>query len=178
MWLAQNQNQHQLATNTSVLKVAGGVVAGVAGLATGSLIAAGSGAMTAVSGAQQIAGLLAQKADMEIQPPQARGSFSSNVNMTAGLHTFSFYRKSIDAEHARIIDDYFTMYGYKVNRVKTPAIHARENFTYVKTVGCKIQSDMCIEDVVKIENIFDHGITFWTNGDRIGDYSQSNNPIT
>lgn len=176
LWLAQNQNQHSLAGATAGLKIAGGAVATVAGLATGALPVAGAGAMAMVNGGMQIAGHLAQKADMEIQPPQSRGSFSSNVNITAKKHTFSFYHKSISAENARVLDDYFSMYGYKLNRVQTPNIHARPAFTYVKTIGCHIKGNMCTEDIVKVESIFDNGITFWVDGDRVADYSQTNTP--
>lgn len=176
MWLAQNQNQQGLAYATAGSQVIGGAVAGIASLATGNLVGVGAGALTAVSGAHQIAGLLAQKADMAIQPPQSRGSFSANVNVTAGKQTFTFYKKTVTAETARVLDDYFTMYGYKLNRVQKPNIHARPAFTYIKTVGCHIQGAMCTEDVTKIETIFDHGITFWVNGDKVADYSQNNTP--
>lgn len=176
MWLAQNQNQHALSNVTSGLKIVGGALATGVGLATGALPMAGAGAMAMVSGSSQIAGHLAQKSDMEIQPPQSRGSFASNVNITANRHTFSFYHKSISAENARVLDDYFTMYGYKLNRVQAPNIHARPAFTYVKTIGCHIKGNMCTEDIVKVESIFDNGITFWVNGDRVADYSQSNTP--
>lgn len=177
MWLAQNQNQLNYAGVTAGASIVGGAVAAVAGLATGNLVAAGAGATAAIGGAQKIGSLLAQKADMAIQPPQAKGSFSSNVNITAGRHTFSFYKKSVTAERAKIIDDYFTMYGYKVNRVKKPNIHARKSHTYVKTIGCHIAAELCNEDATKIEAIFDNGVTFWTDGDRIGRYSDDNSTL-
>lgn len=177
MWLAQNQNQLNYAGATAGAAVVGGAVAAVAGLATGNLAVAGAGATAAIGGAQKIGSLLAQKADMQIQPPQAKGSFSANVNITAGRHTFSFYKKSVTAERARIIDDYFTMYGYKINRVKVPNIHARKSHTYVKTIGCHIEANLCNEDATKIESIFDNGVTFWTDGDRIGRYSDDNSTL-
>lgn len=177
MWLAQNRNQLNLGTFTSGAAVVGGAVAAVAGLATGNLAIAGAGAGAAIGGAQKIASTLAQKADMQVQPPQARGNYSSNVNITAGKHTFSFYRKSVSAERAKVIDDYFTMYGYKINRVKTPNIHARKSHTYVKTIGCHIVANLCNEDATKIESIFDNGVTFWTDGDRIGRYTDDNSTL-
>lgn len=177
IWLAQNQNQQQFATDSAVLTMAGGAISAVAGLATGNMMAVGAGATAIVSGGRQIEGMLAQQADMRIQPPQAKGGFSSNVNITAGKHTFSFYKKSVSAERAKIIDDYFTMYGYKVNRVKTPSIYNRKSHTYVKTIGCHIKANLCNEDATKIESIFDNGVTFWTDGDRIGQYSDDNSTL-
>lgn len=185
LWLAQNQNQNQHAMNTAGLAVAGGALTAVASLAMGNVAGAIGGAGAVVGGAQQIGALMAQKADMAIQPPQARGSFSSNVNVVAKMHTFTFVTKEIDREHAKAIDDYFTMYGYKINRVQTPNLKARPAFTYIKTVGCNIAgvtgttyepsgTQFCTEDRLKICSIFDRGITFWVDGERIADYSQNN----
>lgn len=177
MWLAQNQNQHNNAAGQAAIKVGAGAVAGIASLATGNIAGAVGGVGMMYSGVTQISGLLAQKRDMEIQPPQARGQFSTNINIAASKQTFTFYKKSVNAEHAKMIDDFFTMYGYKINRVQKPNIHARKSHTYIKTVGCHIDADLCNEDTIKIEAIFDHGVTFWTNGDRIGQYDDDNSTL-
>lgn len=174
MWLAQNQNQHAYTMATGGITAVAGIGTALASAATGNVVGAVGGLAAGASGLQQISGLVAQKADMAIQPPQARGNLSSNVNVAVGRHTFSFYQKCVTYEQARVIDDYFTMYGYRINRVQTPNIHARQNWTYVKTVGCTIQANMCTEDVLKIESIFDNGITWWTDGDQIGLYSRAN----
>lgn len=174
LWLAQNQNTLNHSATTAGLKVAAGIATGLAGLFTGGVMAAGAGVGMAASGGLQIGQQLAQKKDMDIAPPQSRGSFSTSVNITNNKHTFSLYQRSITYEAARIIDDYFTMYGYKLNRVQTPNINARPAFTYVKTIGCHIKGNMCNEDTVKVEAIFDNGITFWKNGDKVADYSQNN----
>lgn len=184
LWLAQNQGQNAVSYLTAGLKIVGGVGAAIASgamAATGvgavpGVAGAGAGIATAISGAQQIAGLLAQNHDKEIVPPQANGALSSSVNITNNQHGFTFYFKSVTAEVARILDNYFTMYGYRINRVQVPSINARPNFTYVKTVGCNIQGNMCNEDIVAIETIFDNGITFWKKGDAIGNYSLDNSP--
>jgi len=182
LWLAQNQGQNAMGYLTGALKIAGGVGAAIAGsvaTATGvgavpGIAGAGAGIATAISGAQQIAGMLAQRHDKEVVPPQANGALSSSVNITNNQHGFTFYFKSVTAETARILDNYFTMYGYRINRVQTPIINARPSFTYVKTVGCNIEGNMCNEDIVAVETIFDNGITFWKNGDAIGNYSLDN----
>lgn len=189
LWLAQNQNQLQHSANTAGMAIAGGAITAIASLAMGNVVGAVGGAGAMIGGAQQIGALMAQKADMEIQPPQSRGAFSSNVNVVAKMHTFTFITKRVDDEHHQAIDDYFTMYGYKLNRVRKPNLCARPAFTYIKTVGCNIcnwhnegQANVdgvkfCTEDRIKITSIFDKGITFWVNGDRIGDYSQNNKPV-
>lgn len=170
LWLAQNQNQQKLNNFIGGAKVVGGIIGAVAGGPIGAIAGAG----TVVSGATQIAGALAEKKDKEFEPPQARGTFSSTINAANGLHAFFLMDKTVNKEHAKIIDDYFTMYGYKLNRVQKPNINARPAFTYVKTIDCHIQGNVCNEEIVKIEGIFDKGITFWKNGDKVADYSQDN----
>lgn len=173
MWLAQNQNTNALSMGMAGLKVIGGIAA-VAG--TGGLGAV-AGAGSIVSGATEIISQLAQRGDRDIQPPQAKGKFSTSVNITNNMFAFTLDYQSVTAERARIIDDFFTMYGYKINRVQTPNIHARKSHTYVKTIGCHIDADLCNEDATKIESIFDRGVTFWTSGDRIGQYGDDNSTL-
>jgi len=182
LWLAQNQGQNTLGYLTGALKIAGGVGAAIgSGLlattgvgAVPGIAGATAGISTAVSGAQQIAGMLAQNHDKDVVPPQANGSYSSSVNITDNQLGFTFYYKSVTYETARILDDYFTMYGYRLNRVQKPNLKARPNFTYIKTVGCNLKGDFCNADLTQIQSIFDKGVTFWVNGDRIADYSQTN----
>lgn len=169
LWLAQNQNQHRYSNATSAVLIAGGVGA----IATGNVIA-GVGAIG--GGIAQITSHLAQKADMAIQPPHSKGAQSSSVNINIGAQIFTAKKKSVTAAQARIIDDFFDIYGYKINRQKTPVRNARENWTYVKTIGSNVTGNFCDEDIRKINEIFDKGITFWKNGDSIGDYSLSNKP--
>lgn len=170
LWLAQNQNQQNLSLAMAGLTIAGGV---------GTMIASGGvgavgGAGAVLHGASTIASTLTQRQDKAVQPPQAKGSHSASVNICAGFQTFTIQRKSIGIEYARIIDDYFTMYGYQTNRVKVPSRRVRENFTYTKTVNCHVTGNLCTEDLLKIQSIYDNGVTFWVNGDSIGNYTVSN----
>jgi hypothetical protein len=155
MWLAQNQNQQTLSMGTAALQIAGGTAA----LFTGAGASAGVGMIA--SGAMQIGGQLAQRADMDIQPPQARGSFAGSHNLSKGIHNFDLYHKTIDAYHAEVIDNYFSMYGYATRKVKTPNISSRPLWNYVKTINSNIGGNFCTEDLNTINAIFDRGITFW-----------------
>ena len=174
LWLAQNQNQHSLSMLTSGIKVVGGLAATLFSGGVGA--AAGLGA--AATGGMEIANHLAQKADRAIQPPEAKGVTSASINVACTFQSIDVKRKSITREYAEIIDNYFTMYGYKINRVQAPERNARKAFTYVKTIGCHIKSNLCNEDTVKIESVYDSGITFWRDGDRMCDYTQDNSPET
>lgn len=186
MWLAQNQNSQNLGYAMSGLKIVGGVAAIVGGVvATGGTGGLGAGAGVAgvgagvgmiSSGMSGIASQLAQRADMEIQPPQARGTHSGSHNVSRGLQNFDIYHKTIDAYHAEVIDNYFTMYGYACRKVKKPNISSRPHWNYVKTVGSNVGGNICMEDLRVINSIFDKGVTFWKNMENVGNYSLDNSP--
>lgn len=173
IWLAQNQNQHDLATGTAGLSIIGGVVAGVTGLATGNLLLAGAGGTAMMSGINAINQHMAQKADMQVQPPQARGVQSSALNIFCGCQTFSFYKKQTD--QLTRLDNYLTRYGYQVNDIRTPTNYTlMTGYCYVKTIDCIVTGNICNEDKVKLQSIFDKGVTFWMKPDSVGNYKIDN----
>lgn len=104
----------------------------------------------------------------------------SNGNITVGYANnqkdFRFYRRCVKKEQAKMIDDYFTMYGYAIREVKIPNINARPHFTYTKTNGCTILGSMPQNDIAKIQGIFDNGVTFWKYPDEVGNYGVDNSP--
>lgn len=99
-----------------------------------------------------------------------------------GLTYFSA-RVTVTGENARKIDDFFTMFGYAQNTVYSPLQKTRENFTYIKTRGCHINSKNTTglglpSDAQKhICSIYDDGVTFWVDPTKVGDYSISNKPL-
>ena len=129
----------------------------------------------AITAAVKVAGILAQGAEKRAMGNQPHGMQSGTTLAACGLLDFGFYHMRIRREFAEIIDNYFSMYGYATHRVKIPNIHVRTEWTYTKTVGCKLKGAIPAEAASKICEIFDRGITFWANGDHMGDYSLSNN---
>lgn len=73
-----------------------------------------------------------------------------------------------------MIDDYFTMFGYAIKRVKVPNRNSRPHWNYVKTIGCTLTGSIPSDDMKKICNIYNNGITFWKNGSEIGHYELDN----
>lgn len=103
------------------------------------------------------------------------GSFSAgNINWAAGDFGFNCARMSINAENAKTVDDYFSLYGYKTAEVKVPNINSRDHWNYVKTVDCKVSGNIPADDLVAIEGIFNAGITFWKHGNEVRDYTLDN----
>lgn len=110
-----------------------------------------------------------------IQADMAKGNLNSgNVNSANGLNMFWYGRMSCNAENARIIDDFFTRFGYQTNKLKVPNRTARPHWNYVKTVGCTITGSVPSDDAKKITDIHNAGITYWKNGSEVGNYSLNN----
>ena len=168
VWLAQNQHTQSLTIDQAKISMAVGATTAGFGALTLNAEAVGNGLNTTYNGYMQIQSVMAQRKDMAIQPPQARGAHSANLNLANDMQGFSFQVKTVTAEYARSIDQYLTRYGYKVNRIMKPNLHARQWFTYIKTIGCVIDGDIGNEDRRKIASIFDNGVTFWTDHHFIG----------
>ena len=167
-WIAQNQNQIALGAVSNVLSSGVGIAAGM--MSGNPLMVAGA----AGSGLANIAGTIAKISDTKVLPDQAKGSTNSSINVADSKQTFGAILKTIDGEHAKIIDNYFDMFGYKINKVETPVINSRTYWNYIKTIDCNITGNAPQEDIIRIKNMFNVGVTFWSNGDNIGDYSLDN----
>ena len=118
----------------------------------------------------------ALKADL--QPPQSKGNTCGIMDIWNDSFDIAIMTKSITAPMAMCIDDYFTKFGYAINRIKVPNRNVRPHWTFTKTIGCTITGSVPCDDMKKICSIYDRGITFWNNGNNIGNYSLSNSPIT
>lgn len=179
-WLTQNSINVLGQTITSDdMNIAGNVLGPVSGVATniGSGNLAGAG-MSVASGFAGIAGAVMQQKQHNMIAPTVNGQLNSaDVNVASGNNTFHFYKMSVKAEFARIIDNYFSMYGYKINRVKVPNITGRTNWNYVKTINCNFDGDIPQTDLNIIKTMFNNGTTLWHNPATIYNYGNSNNIV-
>lgn len=102
------------------------------------------------------------------------GMTAGNVMVGARVLNFRCFDVDVNAKDAQIIDEYFSKYGYQTNRLKVPNISGRPQWNYVKTKDCEIIGNIPAATKASIIDIFNGGITFWKNGDNIGDYSLNN----
>lgn len=162
-WLAQEASTTALQGIASGASVATGVM-------TGNPIGMAGGIMGLASNVNST--ILATN-----RPPQAKGTNSGTIDVASRTKDFYFRQMQISAEYAKIIDDYFDMYGYATRRVKVPNRNARPHWNYVKTNGCVLSGNAPADDVRKICGIYDNGITFWKSASEVGNYSLDNSPI-
>jgi hypothetical protein len=82
---------------------------------------------------------------------------------------------TIKKEFAQRIDDFFTMYGYKVNTVKVPNVNGRPRWNYVQTVDINIDGAIPSNDMSRLKQMYNDGVTLWKSASYFGDYSGDNN---
>lgn len=115
--------------------------------------------------------------DVSNIPPNV-GGLSGAGSVTNALARFDYttYYMCVKPEYAEIVDKFFDMFGYNTCTVKTPNTHSRPHWNYVKTIGCDIQGFLPQEAANIIKAVYDKGVTFWKNGDEVGNYTLDNSP--
>lgn len=130
-----------------------------------------------ISAIGQAAQSVAQIGDKSLYPYQIQGQVACDVSNVKWHRTgYEVKSYSIYREYAEIIDHYFDVFGYKVNRVGIPNTKSRTSWNYIKTIDVKITAPIPTEHLVTIKDNYNRGITFW-HGNYVGDYSRTNNIV-
>ena len=199
-WKAQSGTAVGISAITQML----GVIAGAAALAapSGKSSEDSSGGkwhglstatkIGAITGTASIIGnVVGQTVRAQNTPDKTNGTQSSTLDLVRNYFGYSAYQMSITAENAKIVDEYFNMFGYAVNSVKVPNVKndfiiqnggLRAHWNYIKTNGCIIHGKISSptnglpsEAESNIARIYDKGITFWMDGSEVGHYGLDNN---
>lgn len=160
-WLTQNGVNIGLNVAQSSLKIIGDT--------------ANSNIGGATSGIFGVAGTLAQIYEHSLIPPQVEGNTNSgDITFSRYKGATAYYRMTIKEENAKIIDDFFSMFGYKVNRLGTPHLYVRTYYDYIKTIDVNIEGNVPEADLNQIRNMFNNGIRFWHDTSKYLDFSVNN----
>lgn len=172
-WLAQNSLP--IATTVISSALSGGISSFVSGMSSfkGNL----TEPIVKQNAISDITSLLTQTYRASIASDIIKGNFN-NGSVNCANHMQNFYggRMSVSQQYAQMIDDFFTRYGYAIHKLDTPNVSSRPHWNYIKTVGCTATGSVPADDMRKICQIHDNGITYWKNGDEIGNYSLDNSP--
>ena len=126
----------------------------------------------------EVRSLMASVKDAQVQPNTCKGDTSSSgLDLARNTATFFIEQTHIKPEYAEMIDNYFQMYGYRVNRVGIPNINSRKKWNYTKTVGCKIVGSIPTNDIAELESFFDNGFTIWHDESYMFKYEEINDII-
>lgn len=161
------------------MNIINSAVSGVFGTA-GSIM---SGNPTGAGASVMNAGTSIANSIVEMDIAKTLPSIIRGSNNPSSLAIHQYIRvytrdKCANGDVIKSIDNYLTMYGYKVNKVKTPSRRNRPHYTYVKTKGCKVRGGAPADAINRIQIIYDNGIRFWVNASEVGHYTDIDNSPT
>ena len=115
-------------------------------------------------------------------PNQIGGQVNSgDVTYAYGKMSPTYYKMTIREEYARILDDWFDRFGYKINRVKIPNQVGRTYWNFVQigsgeNIGYSSNSERSVpaSSMETINGIYRSGVTIWHDHANIGNYSLNN----
>lgn len=133
----------------------------------------------AVSVAGNIASTIGGFFTASMLPQVTHGQNTADINFLAKRNTFTFRFMRAKNEYLRIIDDYFTRFGYAINRVVIPNINGRRYWNYVEIGASEVIGfgDVPTNFMNDINKAFRRGVTIWHNHDNICDYNLTNSIV-
>lgn len=168
-WLTQNA----VNLKSQFLGLGVSSIGAIANMSMGN-VAGAIGGVTSV--AQQTLGIIGQFRKADMLPNVQHGENSGDVNFAFRKNTFTFKKMSAKTQYLRIVDDYFTRYGYAIKKLDTPHLTGRQYWNYIE-IG-KSESigygDVPSKFMEEINGACRRGVTIWHNHDNIGDFSLNN----
>lgn len=176
-YMSANQNSiaNQYSTidrnETAAIVKAGvnGAVGLVGSIATGNIAGAVSGAIgtaesiadAKLSSYNQRHAIDSSLKDVESKANVSHGAYTGVGNIICGQIGFKGQLITVTAENIKMIDDYFSMFGYKVNTIKVPQFTSRPYWNYIKTSGVNMIGNVPQDALNVLKQMFDNGVTMW-----------------
>ena len=170
-WLTQNSVNMAVSLGLS----AGAVATTIAtGGATAPILAS-----TIMSVAGNISNTIGQFHQASLLPNINGGQANGDVIWACNRNIFSFRQMRVKTEYLKIIDDYFTRFGYAVKSLAMPNITGRRYWNYVE-IGASEEigyGEVPAKYMDTINNACRRGVTIWHNHENIGNFNLSNNIV-
>lgn len=169
-WLVQNSKSIALQNQQTMFNGVIGTASSIASMDIGGAISNVGNSYFAIKST------MVEKERQSLTPPQANGNTNcGDVVFSSGKNNFHFYSMGCKPEYLQKIDKYFSVFGYAINVVKTPNKLHRKSFWYTKTIDVNIDGNyMPPNDLEKIKQVYNNGITFWKNYNNIQNYGVDN----
>lgn len=168
-WLTQNGVN--IATNLLLTTAGVGLSVATGGLATPAV----AGAL-ALSTAGNIANTIGQFYQASLLPSISGGNNTGDVNFSSRSNIFAFHHMRVKNEYLKIIDDYFTRFGYAIKSLELPNITGRKYWNYIE-IGSSEEigyGEVPSKFMDIINNACRKGVTIWHNHANVGNYSLNN----
>lgn len=168
-WLTQNGVN---ITTNLLASAAGGAVAAATANPIGIV-----GATMSLAGT--VANTIGQFYQASLLPAISGGQNNGDVNFSEKKNTFVFKKMRCKLEYLKVIDDYFTRFGYAIKRLDTPHLTGRRNWNYIQ-IGSSDSigyGDVPSSYMEQINNACRRGVTIWHTHDNVGDFSLDNSIV-
>lgn len=180
-WYAQNQDAWAHKMQLDMAEIAAGGI-GIAIIASmmcppvGLIIGAAAASGTILSGLTDMYAMSGEYESQKKIPDHVITAATDNNLHAINHQGFIIRSKSIMADYARSLDDFFDQFGYEVDRIKVPNRTGRASWNFVKTVSANVGGDIPADRLAGINACLDAGVTFWHTVD-VGNYSLSNSIV-
>lgn len=170
-WLTQNSVNMAVSLGLTAGSIASTIATG------GATAPALAGAVMSVAG--NIGNTIGQFYQASLLPNINGGQANGDVIWACNRNMFSFRQMRVKTEYLRIIDDYFTRFGYAVKSLAMPNITGRAYWNYVE-IGVSEEigtGEVPGKFMEIINNACRRGVTIWHNHANIGNYNLDNSIV-
>ena len=167
-WLTQNSVNMAVSLGSTAGAIAGTIATG------GATAPALAGAVMSVAG--NIGNTIGQFYQSSLLPNINGGQANGDVIWACNRNKFTFRQMRVKTEYLKIIDDYFTRFGYAVKSLAMPNITGRKYWNYVE-IGASEEigyGEVPSKFMDTINNACRRGVTIWHNHANLGNYSLNN----
>ena len=165
-WLTNNAVNLATSLGLTALNVAGAVATGGASLPF----------TIAATVAGTAAGQIGQFYQASLLPNISGGQATGDIIWAADRNKFSIREMRAKKEYLKIIDDYFTRFGYAIKSLELPNITGRRYWNYVE-IGSSEEigyGEVPSKFMKEINNACRRGVTIWHNHANVGNYNLNN----
>ena len=173
--IAQWQANNGISTSVQTATTIGGTIASAAMMAVPGLQIPGAiGLSGSIAGAANTIGNLANTSSKLEHAANPIVGGSNNISGLMALGTDALKPRletyCVNGQIARVIDDYFTKYGYATKQIKVPNVSGHYNQNYVQVQGAAVKGDLPGRVCDEINSLFNRGIHIWHSHDAIGNF--------
>ena len=180
-WLATSSQSYNIGVVGGLLNLGGGFSSGITPHYTYntdySKNLSSSFPLQNTSGLFSLLQASAQASVEQSKGDRVQGQNSGTIDIATRAKDFYTIHKTLTPSYLKIVDDYFTRYGYAIKRCQVPIFNARPHYTYIKTQGAIVAGGAPADDIARICDILNNGITFWKDASEVGNYSVDNKGI-
>ena len=181
-WVAQNGKKIEMKQKDYLVSGVGDAFqsAGQAFSHTGSiptaLAYAGISAISTKLGYENLVDQInEEKRQADLVPNSVQGNLNAG-DMGFALNSvgFGFFNYQVREDVARKVDRYLSMFGYRVNEIKTPNTKTRKYWNFLQTIDINLEGDIPQEALQELKQIYNAGITIWHDPTHFLDYTLTN----